>query len=76
MSRVVPSGVSLLPGSPPGLLMFFKACCWVSLMTVSSSTLRPGRSGWCRGGKEEGGAVEGKWENRSARMIVGNEIFS
>ena len=27
MSRIVSSGVSFLPWSPPGLLIFFKACC-------------------------------------------------
>ena len=29
MSRIVSSGVSFLPWSPPGLLIFFKACCCI-----------------------------------------------
>ena len=27
--RIVPSGVSLPPWFPPGLLTFLKACCWI-----------------------------------------------
>lgn len=58
--RIVPSGVSLPPWSPPGLLTFLKACCWISDsvdVTRSSSTLHPGRAGSCRGGKGEGGTL-------------------
>ena len=27
--RILPSGVSLAPWSPSGLLTFLKACCWI-----------------------------------------------
>ena len=74
--RIVSSGVSLPPWSPSGLHFSRPVVGSLTLMTVSSSTLCPGRAESCIGRRGEGGIVEGGWANHSARMIVWNEIFS
>ena len=75
--RIVPSGVSLPPWSPSGLLTFLKACCWIpdsrdSVFMHSGcreSRVMQRREG---GGRDCGG---GRGDH-SGMNVVGNELFA
>ena len=75
--RILPSGVSLPPWSPSGLLTFLKACCWIPDSCDKVFIHSASRESRVMQRREGGGTDFGEGRgNHSGRKTVGNELFA
>ena len=75
--RILPSGVSLPPWSPSGLLTFLKACCWIPDSCDKVFIHSASRESRVMQRREGGGTDFGEGRgNHSGRKTVWNELFA